>query len=187
MANFTLLKTRRVDPEPGESFDPATDQTPPPKKWPLGPGEERNSSFSNRFWQDYPFEREMMQRRAFQAQFPEGTQFMEARPPSFRDDLAQLIGQGAADAIVDWTPAMGFDWFDRMNYATESKDPRAIAETGAEGGLMAATAGIGNWALGKYGAKGLAKKGFDLAMQPETGIAFARMLDAMGRPREEDK
>jgi len=153
-----IAKTRRVDPAfgVGESYDPATEQTR--ARAPLGPGAERNSSFANRFWQDYPMAEETRRKRAFEAQLPPGTPYAESPAPSFRDDLAQLIGQGAADTAVDWTPAIGLDWFDRANQAVEGGDPRQILKHGGEGAALALLSRYGP-ALFKGAFRGLKRFG----------------------------
>lgn len=158
MAKITIAKTRRVDPEfgVGESYDPKTDVSRE-TRFEQGPGERWSSSLWNRLNYDYPFAEEMRQREAFRNQYPEGTQFMEATPPTFRNDLAALIGQGAADTAVDWTPAAGLDWFDRMNWATMSGNKGSIGETASEIPI--------GWGIGaaaeRYGLP-LLKRGYNL-------------------------
>jgi hypothetical protein len=179
VAEIKIAKTRRVDPAfgVGESYDPATEPTP--TQFPLGPGATRNSSFSNRFLYDYPFDEETRRKRAFEAQLSPGTSYAESPAPSFRDDLAQLIGQGAADTAVDWTPAYGLDWFDRTNQAVQSRDPSEIAWKGGEGATIAALGPL----LAKYGP-GLAKGAFR-GLKRFGPVPFAGGYNAVSGNQEE--
>lgn len=161
---YKLAKTKRIPIEPGESYDPKTDphganvfafeDQPKPT-----PGDEWRSSWWNRLNYDYPIEADRRRMAAEKAQYPEGTQFLERPGPSFRDDLAQLIGQGAADLAVDWTPAYGADWFDRMNWATESGDPKQITDTGLEGAIATGVGYLGGKLLPPAFRFALSKRG----------------------------
>jgi hypothetical protein len=173
VAKITTLKTRQLPVEQGESYDPRYDKDPV-----NAPAPERDIT------KDYPFERERRRKLAYAANLPEGRQYVENQVPTFREDLARLIGRGPADFAVDWTPLYGADWFDRMNYATmgyaAGNSPSAMAKTGAEGAAV-------------LGAGALLKKGWN-ASKPlrdriskgmnwfDDPLAFTKLLDASGRP-----